>query len=125
VLGLHEEAVRESWWHPHHPQVIGRQDGGHVPAECRRALPEIDRDVEYFPDHYPYEFALRVLDLVVESPENVTNGSGVILLHEIDIDAQPGEAPFAEAFKKEAPLIQEYLRFQTDNIWNFRPHRPH
>jgi hypothetical protein len=86
-------------------------------AKGGRTLANIYGDIEHFPDNHSYQFCLRLLDLIVQSTQDITYGTGVVILHEYYL---PTNNPFKlltiEAFEEKAPIVRKYLRLDQQNI---------
>ena len=116
-LGKNTEAVREAFRYPQHEFVLGRQFQRDMLAESRRTLADIHRDIEHRALHHAHQFALRMLDLIVQSAQHVLRGARVVVLHEIDIAAgQLGKPAPVETFKKESSVIAEYFGFDDQQV---------
>ena len=83
-------------------------------AECGGRATKIDGDVEDLPTQSADEFALGLLDLVVEAPDDSGLRAGEIILHEIDVDAGLGEPAAVEQFLEEAAIVGEDAGLDED-----------
>ena len=106
----HCKAMCEAFRYPQHALVFGGQFHCNMLPKGRRAAANVHHDIEYRALHHAYQFALRVLDLVVQAAQHVFGRARMVVLHEIYIAAsQFGEFAPVEAFKKETAVIAEYL----------------
>jgi len=85
--------------------------------ERRGTAPEVNHGTPYGASNRAYEFALGLLDLVMHATQDVPFGSGVVVLHELRIDAGGlAESTPAVAFKEEAPFIFKRHRLEYEHI---------
>ena len=60
---------------------------------------------------------MRVLDLVVQAAQDILGGFGVVVLHELALEAGGLlEGPGVEAFEEEAAVVAEDFRFEDDDF---------
>ena len=105
------------------PEALVGLRGQHVAvpnAESRRALPEINQDVENSSRGDPDEFSLgSSTSLIVESTEDMTCGARVVVLNKVEIDAKVSEGVAVPRFKEEASGVAEDLRLQQEGVMDF------
>src|ERR1039457_3415038 len=88
-----------------------------MPPESRGIFPYIHRNIEHRALHHAHQFALRMLDLIVESAQHILSRARVVVLHEIHITAsQLGELAPIETFKKETAIITKYFGFDDQQV---------
>ena len=87
------EAVREADRHEELRPVLGRNLGGDVAAEGRRAAPQIDRDVEDAPARHPDQLGLGVRrGLEMQAADRARlRRARMIVLDEFEVDAGGGQ----------------------------------
>lgn len=112
-LAEHHEAVREAGRHPQLAVVVLAEFDPVPLPEGRRALAQVHRHVEDAALDDPYELALRVLDLVVQAAQHALGGAGVVVLHEVHLEAGGlAEDLGVEAFQEETAGVTEDFRFE-------------
>ena len=77
----------------------------------RRALSEINRDVENLSHYNAHQLPLGLNYLVMQSAQDVFFRDGVIILHEPVVDADACHFLLIVTFKEESAFVGENLRF--------------
>jgi len=98
--------VGESGGYPQLAAVF-RTEGETDPlAKSGRAFSDIHSDIKHLAGGDPHQFTLRLLDLVVQAPQDILGGTGVVVLDKLETDAGfLGKSPPVEAFIKKASLV--------------------
>ncbi|MNH42378.1 conserved protein of unknown function [Pseudomonas inefficax] len=79
-------------------------------AESRRRTAQVYSDIEHITGHYPYEFALRLMYLVMQAAQYMPARAGVVVLDEVDGTLYEAlEDRVVEAFEEESAVIGEYV----------------
>jgi len=109
--------MRKAFGYPELAPVFGRKYFANPLAEGFGAFSEVDRDIEDLALCDAHEFALGLLNLVVQATQDVFGGATVVVLHEIYVAADKVSKLLAvKIFKKEAPLISEHLGFDDEHV---------
>ena len=112
-----DKAMGKPLWNPELPLVISREDFSHPLAEGFAAFPKVDRHIEDLSLHHTDQFALGLLDLVMQATQHVFKAAAVVVLHELYGFADGFfKACLVEAFKKEASFVTEDFRFDEHDV---------
>lgn len=107
-FGKDKETVGETDGHPELFFVFGAEAFSNPLAEAGGALADVYGDVEDFALDDADEFALGLLDLVVEAPEDVLGRAGVIVLDEAGFNVELVlEVFLVEALEEKAAIVTE------------------
>ena len=109
--------MRKTGWNPELAFVFRRNDRSRPLTKGWRTLSDIDRDVEDLASNDTDQFSLWLLDLVVQTPQNILRGAGMIVLNKGG--APPGlflEEAKVEAFEEETAVITEHFRFDYKDV---------
>ncbi len=87
-------------------------------SESGRRSTEVDGDVENDPANGGDELSLRVIDLVVKTPQDVTLRMAVIVLHEGGWKAKHSKLALLEHLREEAAFVGEDWGFHHEHVWN-------
>lgn len=83
-------------------------------------LPQVNQDVEdgagSHPDQLPLSCGTR---LVVEPPQNMSRGAGVVVLNKVGIDTKVPEGVPIPRLKEESPWISEDLGLEEEGVVDF------
>ncbi len=106
-----DKGVGKPFGDPELPLVIGRKEFPHPLAEGFAAFAQVHSHVKHLAMKYPHQFALRLVQLVVQSAEQGFVTEAMVILHEVHIKAGGlVKVLLLEAFKKEASAIAKYFR---------------
>ena len=111
-------AMREAARHPHLPPVGRAQLGRDMLPVGGRALPDVDRDIEDGAARHAHQLALgrgRALEMQSAQHEG-GGGDGVVVLHEIGVDAVRGEGAARPHLAEEAARIAVPRRFDEQHL---------
>ncbi len=72
-------------------------------------------DIQNFSVSNAHEFSLRMLYLIMQSPQNIAGGAGMIILHKPLIDSHIRHGLLVIALKEKPPLVAEYPRFEDEH----------
>src|SRR5262249_17911173 len=108
--------MRESPGYPQHPLVLARELDRYALAKHFGTPSKIDRNVQNLAFYYPHEFALHVLDLVMESAQYILCRAGMIVLHESVINTEAGKIFFVIALQKKSARVPKHPGFEHKNI---------
>ena len=109
--------MRKTLRSPELALVLRRNDRSRPLAKGWRAFSNINDDVEDLAGDDTDQLSLRLFDLVMQAPQNVFRGAGMIVLHERR--AQPGlllEEAKVEAFEEEATVVTEHFWFDDQDL---------
>src|ERR1700693_3722896 len=81
-LAQNQIAVREPGWHVHLAPILRRKYPALPLAEMRRAVSDINHHIKHLALNHTAKLGLRMLNLIVQSPQGVPDRSGVIVLNE-------------------------------------------
>ncbi|MNK83296.1 hypothetical protein D3C87_1031010 [compost metagenome] len=115
-LAQYHETMGETFRHPQLTMVFGRQAHSHRFSEVRRAAANVHGDIQYFTDSYPDQFALSVLQLVMQATQYAFLRARVVVLNELRV--QTGsvlERLGIETLVEKAALVTEHLRFDDQD----------
>jgi len=100
-----------------HPQLLvflGIQINPCPLAQSGRALAQIHHHVEHLALHHPHQLALRVLDLVVQTPQHALGRLAVVVLHKRQVHAGLfSKVALIERLKEKPSGISKNLRLQN------------
>ncbi len=89
-------------------------------AESRRALPEINQNIEDSTRSHPDELPLCCgSSLVVEASEDMTRGAAMVVLHKVGIDAKVPEGVPIPRLEEEASGVAEDLGLEEEGVMDF------
>ena len=109
-----DKAMGKARWHPQLALVVCRQFNAHPFAEVGRRATQIDCHVKHSALGHANQFALWILDLVMQATQHPLAGFAVVVLNEIHIQASRLLNVFLiEALKEEAAVIT----FSFKNWW--------
>ena len=115
----HDEAVGKTLRHPELLLVFCAQMHADPLPEGFRAFSEVDRNIEDFALHDADEFALGVLDLVMQAAQHVLCRLRMVVLDELAIQAGGLlEGAGVEAFEEEAAVVPKDFRFEDEHVGN-------
>ena len=115
----HHKAVRKARRHPQLPLVVRAQALAHPLAKGGGRLAQIDGHIKHFAFDHAHQFALGLLQLVVQPTQDTIGRARVVVLHELHV--QTGgfrKDTLVEALKEESPCIPEYLGLEHQNVCN-------
>jgi len=115
-LCQNEKPVAEAGWDPKHPPILRTQHQAKPLAELSRVLAQIHGYVEDLTSEGTHEFALGLVELIVQPAQDTIAGARVIILHKPGRQAQRFERSFVVGLKKETSLVAIYLRVQDYNV---------
>src|ERR1035437_9714428 len=95
-------------WHPQLAMVLGRECHAYPFAKVGRTAPQVHCNVKHLALRDPYQLAMRMLNLVVQTTQHALGRAAVVVLHKLHV--QPGglcEVALIEAFKKEAAGVSK------------------
>jgi hypothetical protein len=75
-------------------------------------LAKVNDHVQNLSRDRPYEFSLRLLNLIVEPAQHIPAGIRMIVLNEPFADSQFRKHSFVVAFQKVTPIVTEDSRFE-------------
>ena len=90
---------------------------------CGRVAAQVDGDVEDLPARAANQLRLAGLGLEVQAAQGATQGARVIVLDELDIDAQLGPGVAAERLDHEAAGVAVDHRLDQDDTLQLRLQR--
>ena len=94
------------------PLVLVGELHGHVPAERRRAWPQVHGHVEHTPLDHAHELGLCVFAaLEVHAAHYGALGVALVVLHEMDVGDFAPELAFLEALEEIPAGVVEHSRF--------------
>ena len=120
-FGEREKAMAESRRDPGIAMLVARQTEAGPFAERRRALAQIDRDVEQLACQHADELALWPTQLIVQPADGVSRGARAVLLHECGLDAgRFVEDALVVALIGEPSRVLMNLRLEEHHLAQFR-----
>lgn len=91
-----------------------------------RTLPNVDRNIKYFPLHDPQQLSLGLRYLIVQTAKDIPYRLGVIVLDKGNFKSCRFLKSFlVETFEEKAAIIDEHFGFDYENILNCRRHHLH
>jgi len=88
--------------------AVGGEDFAHPLTEGRGSLAKVDRHFEDLAFLHAHEFALRLLDLVMQATQRVLGAATVVVLHEpCGFAAGLFKLGLVEACRKEVTVVSE------------------
>ena len=98
--------MREPLWDPELAFILGGQLYRNVLPKGGRALADVHRHIEHCALGHAHQLTLRLLDLVVQSTQDILHRLAVVVLHEADLAADGLlEVRLVEALVEEAPVV--------------------
>lgn len=86
-------------------------------AKGGRAFADVHRHIKHGATHHAHQFALGLLQLVVQAAQHAFAASAVVVLHKAHIQASDLlEVLLVEAFKKEASAVAEHFGLEDQNV---------
>ena len=70
TLAGHHKAVGKARWHPYVAVIVGAQLHANPLAKVWRTAAQVHRYVKHLAMRYPHQFALRLLDLVMQATQH-------------------------------------------------------
>src|SRR5271163_2394637 len=96
--------------------IIGRQLHSPPRAKTWATAPQVDDDIEHAARRHPHQFALRFLDLKMQTAQGPLARAAMIILHEGRGYAGGGEFFGLPGFQKESARIAKDLRLDQHRI---------
>lgn len=104
--------MSESGWHPYHERLIGGQTRPDPLTERLGVTPEIDSNIENFPGDDAHELTLGILDLVMQAAQYAALRTRLVILDEIDVDAELCQHALVVTFQKKPARVAVDFRLQ-------------
>ena len=95
--------------------VLGREDDALPLPERRAPRAEVNAHVEDLPLDDADELGLGVVDLEVEASQDPPHARGLVVLHEVDVDATRHEVGALVGLHEGAPLVAVRLGFDNND----------
>jgi len=110
----------EPWGQPEHPVVIGGELHTDPVSVGGRTLTNVHSHVEYGPTRTPNEMPLSVgLTLEVQTSDGPFFGcEALVILGELDGEAEFPELAGPEGFTKRPSMVLESGRFDDSRVWD-------
>src|SRR5207302_8903787 len=84
-------------------------------AKAPTTPPHLYCDVQNLSLGNAHKFSLRMLHLIMQAPQNVAGGAGMIILHKVLDNSRVRQDPLVVALEEEATLIPKNPRFQDEH----------
>lgn len=115
----HTKAVRKPRWNIELTVIFVVEKDPKPSAKRRRAAAHIDRDIKDFPASHVDELSLRLDQLIVQTAQGPSTGSGNIILYEGFRYSGIPIAISLVALEKEAASISKGFGFEQNQAGNF------
>lgn len=113
MVGECQQTVREAGRYPQHAAVDVVEPGSEPVSETERVAPQVDSRIEYRLMHAPHQLALGGRSgLPVEPTQHATPTASVVVLNEVDSDAQFAQSLLVPRFAEPATFVSDDLGFQ-------------
>src|SRR6266487_1507611 len=96
------------------PPVFTREPHGVPAPKGWRLTPQIKKNIEHLPAHYTDQFALRLLNLVMQASQDAAFRVRMIILDESLPNAKIGENSLAITLEEKSALVFKDLRFKYE-----------
>jgi hypothetical protein len=119
VCGFRQDhkAVGKALRNPHLFLVVFGQLYPGPLAKGGGAFADVHRHVKHRAAHHAHQFALGLLQLVVQAAQHALGAAAVVVLHKVHIQASDMvEVLLVEAFKKEASAVAEHFGFEDEQV---------
>lgn len=115
-IAQHHETMGKTFRHPELTMVVGRQAHRDPFAEMRRGAANVHGHVQHFTGGDADQFALSVLQLVMQAAQYAFLRAGMVVLNELGVQAGCFfESLGVETLIEEAALVTKYLGFDDQN----------
>lgn len=117
IVAQHHETMGKALRNPELAVVFGGKSHGNPFAEVWRTTTDVDRHIEHFTGTDAHQFALGVLQLIMQATQHALLRARVIVLYELGFHSgQFLECLGVEALIEKAAFITKYLRFDDQDI---------
>lgn len=111
--------MSESWGNPELAAIFGGKNHAYPTSKSRRRSAYIYRHVEYLTGGYPYQFALRLLYLVMQTAQDPASRTGMVVLHEpVGLADRGFECILIITFEEEAACVPKHSWFKKEDVGN-------
>lgn len=115
-LGNYLKTMRKTRGHVNLNLVLRRQKHGRHLSELGRGRINVHDHIEDLSTNHPHQFSLGVIPLKMESTQDTSAGTRMIVLHERQIDSRLFPVSLRlEGLQKESALISKNTRFDEDD----------
>ena len=105
--------------HPELPVVLLRQLHTNPLAKRGGGLAQINRHIKHGTPHHPHQFALGLLNLVMQASQHALGRPGMVVLHKGHVQASGRpEGLFIETLKEKTARVTEHTGFDDEHIGN-------
>ena len=115
----------ESRRYPKHFFVVFGQDFPDPLTKGARGTAYIHRHIENLAFDYTYQLTLRLLYLIMQSPENELSGTAVVVLNEIEINTALLVLSPVPALQEKTPIVPEDIGLDKYDIGYGQPGKFH
>src|SRR5208283_4416872 len=112
LVRSHAESVGKARRYPQDAPVVAGQANGFPFAKRWRTVAQVHGNIEDLAFHHPHQFALRMLDLVMQPAQDIALRTGMIVLHKPILDAQVRQGALVVAFQEESAPVAEHARLE-------------
>lgn len=113
---LYIKTVGEAGWNPEHMVVFFGEFHTNPMPKVRGGTAQIHGYVKYLAGYHPYQFALRIVKLVMQASQGTLPGATVVVLDEIYINTGGTEFFCLPGFHEKPPIIAEYIWLDKDDF---------
>ena len=112
-----DKAVGKALRNPHLLVVVFGQFYTDPLAKGGGAFADVHGHIKYGAVHHAHQFALGLLQLVVQATQHALGAAAVVVLHKVHIQAgDVVEVLLVEAFKKEASAVAEHFGLEDQDV---------